>query len=397
MDATWSAPGITGVFIRLRWNQVQTGPGQYDWSILDREVQRAVDAGKQYSIGVKAGKKGTPDWIFTSGGVERLRFQDWGSSATLDCKKKPCCGYHLDLGSPSDDEYRKQYFGMLDALGSHLQEDASWFRALAMVKPSGMNFLTHENRLPKRCEPGCLCNTEVWAKADNPYTPEALTSFYEAQFNVIEKAFPGKTISYMLIQAGFPLVRDENNYLGGGTHNLPKGTSQTEDIIAMGHAQHTALFAVQHNGLGPGPRNANPADSPCAKGKKPLDSDEHCPSPWVLRNGKRGMVTGFQTVNGARCGDSPTLDRTLLNLEENSNGVFIEVYEQRTWEATAQGGALDSKGSKRSLEAWNTMLHHRAGTSNTYEFTFDGSDKEVSFVSAARCSDEPSVGTIKVR
>ena len=66
MDWTWQQPGITGVNIRMRWNEIHKGPGLFDWSVMDREIKKAVENGKMYNLTFKAGGQGTPDWIFNS-------------------------------------------------------------------------------------------------------------------------------------------------------------------------------------------------------------------------------------------------------------------------------------------------------------------------------------------
>ncbi|NCG22082.1 MAG: hypothetical protein GWP91_23955, partial [Rhodobacterales bacterium] len=233
MQSTWDDLGITGVLIRLNWDNVHTGPGQFDWQQLDTAMDSAVASGKQFSVAVKSGKNGIPDWVFTQGGVERVSLQDWGSDSELDCKKPPCCGRKMDLGSPSDPAYKKHYFDMLRAMASHIQENAAWYRALALVKPSGMNLISSEGRLPNRCKAECACNTEIWAKAKHGYTPQALYDYFDEQFAVIEDAFPEKHMSYMLIQAGYPIVRDREHYLrpDGDTAGLPRGAEQTEAIL----------------------------------------------------------------------------------------------------------------------------------------------------------------------
>ena len=80
-------PDITGVLIRLRWNDIQPRcPHQFDFSDLDREIDKAVRNGKLYSLSIKAGHRGTPDWLFDGGlanncpapdlRVQTLHFQD---------------------------------------------------------------------------------------------------------------------------------------------------------------------------------------------------------------------------------------------------------------------------------------------------------------------------------
>ena len=55
MDWTWQNPNLTGVFIRLRWDEVNPGPGGYDWTAMDREIEKAIRNGKLYSLSFKAG------------------------------------------------------------------------------------------------------------------------------------------------------------------------------------------------------------------------------------------------------------------------------------------------------------------------------------------------------
>ncbi|HKO90200.1 MAG TPA: hypothetical protein VJU61_03545, partial [Polyangiaceae bacterium] len=278
---TWSDPSLDGVFLRLLWSHIEpsdctaTTPTCWDWADLDRELDAAVASGKTYSISVKAGDDGTPDWLFTTdaddtprpgpnGGVHRLHLQDSGNDT-------PTCGVAMDLGDPTEGTYRDQYFDMLTALAGHLQTRSDWYRALAAVKPSGANLESHENRLPKRCDTsaGCVCNTQLLAA--NGYTPAGLYDFYEAQFELLAALFPGKAQSYALIQQGFPRIDSATCYqidddaLGnpqasagcvGGVAALPLPGEQTDAILAQGAAVAAAAlvpfaWSVSHNGIGP--------------------------------------------------------------------------------------------------------------------------------------------------
>ena len=212
MDATWQQPNITGAFIRLRWNEVHLGPGMFDWTAMDREIEKAVRNGKMYSLSFKAGSKGTPEWIFDPAiagatAVERLTFQDTG-----DNPEPSECGVVMDLGSPADANYRLHYFVLWQAAARHIRVRNAWYRALAYVKPSGANLFSHETRRPNRCEASCnICNPQVWAE-QGAYTPMALYEFYSQQTALLTAEFPDKDMSYMLIQAGFPRVNDKGEY-----------------------------------------------------------------------------------------------------------------------------------------------------------------------------------------
>jgi len=345
MDATWQDPSVAGVFIRLLWKDVQPSPSTYDFTVLDREVTKAVKNGKLYSLGVKAGDDGTPSWLFTNG-VTPLALQDKGSD------DENGCGFKMTLGSPTETAYQDRYFDLLRAIAAHLRSRADWYRALAYIKVSGANLISHENRLPKRCSPGCTCNTQIFAQ--HGYRPSKLYAFYQAQTNLLAAEFPGKTMNYALIQAGFPLINEAGDYetstgaSSGG--KLPAGTEQTETILDNGQASHHVLFSVAHNGLGP-----KHADN-CFSNPNGLG----CPNKWVLTEGSEGQVTGFQSQNANGVANPSEVDSTLQNELTNSQGIYLELYEERIWEANRQpNGVVDPLGSGRTMAQWAEQLHSR--------------------------------------
>ena len=351
-------PGLAGVFLRFEWDEIETAPGVYDWSVLDTEVDRVVKAGKLYSLAFKAGKAGAPDWLFTDLGLTELQLQDGGSNGTS-------CGFAMSLGNPTTPLYGERYGLFLSTVAEHLKENPAWYRALAYIKPSGANLISHENRLPNGCDPACsICNTALWA-ADG-YTPGGLYAFYENQFLDITGTFSNKDMSYMLIQAGFPKVTDAVDYEGctGACDptNIPGGVEQTETILAIGAANHGTSFIVQHNGLNEKPTGADacpndgvhPAVGPFAT------AGSGCPNPYVLREGEAGQVTGFQTVNRGKVDTLSALDATFLNALDNSDAVFVEAYESLLWEADQIGGVLDLAAAvPRTLADWSNEFNKR--------------------------------------
>jgi len=364
MPWTWQNPNLTGVFIRIQWKDVHLGPDNFDWTILDREVDRAVLNGKLYNLAFKAGSNGTPDWIFTDPGhpVTRLTFQDTGDD--LACETPPCCGVVMDLGSPADPNFRHHYFALLRAAALHLRARNDRYRALAYIKPSGMNLLTHENRLPKRCECDCpVCNSEVWATQGN-YTPAALYEFYQLQSELLSAEFPGKSMSYALIQDGFPRVNSATEYetCENGPPASPSGVEQTETILQGGRIFFGLDFVVQHNGLQTRPQDRDPPFAPCPdEGVHPhlgpYGNGPGCPNRWVLREGARGQVTGFQTTNAEKVGNPLELESSLRNARGNTDAIFLEIYEERFWEAEVGGPVLDPNGTGRTIAGWADDFH----------------------------------------
>lgn len=369
MDTTWRDPNLTGVFIRLLWSDVHKAPNTFDFTVLDRELDKAVRNGKLYLLGFKAGSTGTPDWIFSTntdggarpnkgGGVTRLHLQDMGDEP----EGRRSCGTPMDLGSPTDAMYQKHYFAMLTKVAEHIRTRSDWYRALAYIKPSGANLFTHENRLPKHCAPGCICNPQVFA--ENGYTPTGLYNFYRQQFNLLKKLFPDKSISYALIQDGFPQVNDSGGWEttnGASSNNrpLPRGTEQTEEILAIGQREHGSYFTIQHNGLTLKPpagtcpnEDKHPATKPYTR------AGTGCPNRWVLEAGADGkQVTGYQTNNARKVSNPADVNSTLQNMLVNSDGVFLEIYEERFWEIQNTSNGLLSDG--KTIDDWAKILHER--------------------------------------
>jgi plastocyanin len=398
MDYTWQNPNLTGVYIRLEWSDVYKGLNArgahvYDWSILDREIEKAVKNGKVYSLSFRAGKHGTPPSIFEQG-VEKIYFRDGGDDLNG-------CGSHLELGSPIDPDFQRLYFDLIERAAEHIKEKNAWYRALAYYKPSGANMFTHENRLPRRCEEGCFCNTEAWA-TQGDWTPEGIYDFFSKQTAVIAAAFPEKDMSYQLIQAGFPQVQDAQNYYPI-SKDVPSGVEQTEEIIKQGIEGHGARFAVQHNGIGPLPQDRSPAKPSCPfEGEHPVhgpypSSGSGCPNQWALKAGVSGTVTGFQTNNPKAVHSPETLESSFQNIWENSDAIFLEIYEQVLWQVEEGGGILTAL-TGHTIADWAEKLHVRRMENwgdvipdpfpETYRHTFvDASESELYYINAARCGN----------
>lgn len=352
------SPNIAAVFLRFRWNDVETAPDTYFWDDLDTQIQRVVAAGKLYSLSFKAGKSGTPQWLNTDLGLPYFEF-----NRNVPAGSGADCGPNMNLLDPTEATYTQRYADFLRAVGAHIQENPAHFRALAYVKPSGANYTSHENRLPRTCDAGCTCNTEVWANAG--YTPQGLYDFYQEQAIAIQEAFPGKSMSYMLIQAGFPRVANATDYLGCPScapNSYPGGTEQTMQILDGAASVYGTDWIVQHNGLNTIPpagsclnENVHPVTKPV------FPSGPQCPNPYALREGAEGQVTGWQTVNTGAVSTLVGLDAILRNGFENSDGIFVEIYEPLLWEAEETGAVLDPAApTPRTLNDWtNEFLKRR--------------------------------------
>lgn len=386
MNATWQSDQVAGVFIRLLWRDVHTAADRWDFSVLQREVERAVKHGKVYSLGIKAGDDGTPDWIFSTnadgsprpnggGGVPRLSFRDPGDGLVTNC------GNRLDLGNPARATYRQLYFAMLTEVAKVLKSRADWYRALAYIKISGANVITHENRLPNECRTilttRCPCSPATFA-ADG-YRPSGLQTFYDEQTRLLRDLFPGKPMSYALIQDGFPRVNESGGYMdydGNSSNNqpLPGAFEQTQSALDRGQQRFGLNFVVQHNGLSPKPQGCN-FDGFHPKPVRALDGywevGSGCPNRWAVREGAEGQITGFQTSNRRGVGTPAELGQAFQNLWDNTDGAFLEIYEDVFWESVhTNRGVLP--GTTRTIGAWNEDLHRRRNETTYPNFVTAG-------------------------
>jgi hypothetical protein len=400
MDSTWTNPAITGVFIRLKWSDVQTDPTTYSDTILLREVDKAVANGKVYSIGIKSGAENdaTPRWLFSpapaGAGLTPVTL-DW-NEASPTCNSMP-----HDYGDPTNATYRRLYLDMLSHVASVLKQNSARWRSLAYIKLSGANSRSAENRLPNGCKAGpkCICNNKEWANAG--YTPDGLYTFYQEQMARIAQEFPGKSMSYSLIQDGFPRVNSEGCYLDEGNAKIcPPGVNtringpftQTQTIIDRARSIYGDDVAIAHLGLGPQPDFSDPlkyaAGTGCPLPLAPNGSYAHgphgvgsgCPNKWATDVGAAGGLTHFQTNNAAEVGNPAALGSALSNMWSNSNSAMLEIYEARAWEAN--DAILDPTlplAQQRTLAQWNQRLHNRRRqnfpalgdpTPTTISFTF---------------------------
>ena len=210
-------------------------------------------------------------------------------------------------------------------------------------------------------------------------------------------------MSYALIQAGFPRVNDNGDFLlpsgesSGGL--LPEGNEQTEHILRMGRAFDG--FVPTHNGLGEilPPFSACPTYGMHPVERYPLNWYTHgnnCPNKWVLREGTFKQVTGFQTNNTKQVKNPALLDQTFQNLWENSDGVFLEIYERLLWEAGSD--VLDPTAIEpRTIAQWDARLESRRPKpqvhSHTFTYTGGGGLQHVWYVHGQKCRASSTAAT----
>lgn len=270
-DAAYASQAASGIYIRLVWSQIAPRPGRHDFSLLDRELDRAVAAGKRVSLSVIAGGY-APAWL-RERGVQTLRFDIGRGGAN-----RACMG--VEIGVPWDRGYQAAFLESFSAIAGHVRARQGAWEALRMVKLTGINRLTEELRLPALTERqqdvcGPQDETGRWAAAG--FRPALVVEAWTRIAEGIAERFPGKQLALDILERNdFPPIGDDGSRIADSP---VKGR-----IIAEGQRRFGPRFAVQWNGL-------------TAAG--PL-------SETVLAAGRRGIVTGWQSnafrgVEGAGC------------------------------------------------------------------------------------------------
>jgi hypothetical protein len=287
LQSTWDNPDVTGAVIRINWEDLYTMTlvnatrgSQFrvgsvvetytkNWSKLDVELENAAKRGKLVILEILAGD-GIPRWLFSdhvplvdatatglvAKSVVPIKTRDFGSNANTSMPTDRSCGYDKTMGSPADEAYKTALLTMLRDVATRIRGNARHYQALGSLKVTGLNFLTGEIRLPKRCldptqpnkdngnsQSTCFCNTRIWATplgtrvkayddgiyAANPlsslvpgiapivtgggYTSQIAQNFLNAVENTIYVELGRrKTMHFMLIQDGFPHVLDATHY-----------------------------------------------------------------------------------------------------------------------------------------------------------------------------------------
>ncbi|MCR0983698.1 beta-galactosidase [Roseomonas populi] len=275
-DAVYGSRQASGVYIRLPWAVIEPEPGRFDFTLLDREMTRAVAAGKRVSLSVIAGGR-APAWL-GSAGIRTLRLST-SQGGTEQAGARPTC-ISVDLPLPWDPAYQAAFQRMWTAVSQHLRQTPGAWEALRIVKLTGVNRISEELNMPWRAA-GSACgspppdDTPRWVAAG--YRTDVMVEAWVRLSRIIAEAFPGKLLAQDILERNdFPPVGDN----GAPDRNPPVKAR----IIAEGRRLFGSRFALQWNALS-------------------LDGDL---APTVLDARRQGTVIGWQTnlfrgFQGAGC------------------------------------------------------------------------------------------------
>jgi len=158
-----SNPSVTGLSLRLGWNQIQPQKGVYDWSFLDSNIKKASTYGKKVMIRVFGGKY-TPGWVYDAGAVP-YTFVDTDGVTTLT------------MPLPWDSVYLQNWRNFIMALGRKYARKPQ----VVLIHVTGP------------CEDGEMYlpesdNQELWLQLG--YSEQKLTGAWMTAIDAFSLAFP---------------------------------------------------------------------------------------------------------------------------------------------------------------------------------------------------------------
>jgi hypothetical protein len=309
---------VDGAAIMLEWKAFEPQPDVYDWSDLDRWVEKAVTLHKKLSIGVVGGWF-TPDWLYGSGyGVPKNSFN-------YDRSRRESACTILTLPSFWHPVYLREYGKMMAALSQHLRglqgpglPSGAVYKALRVVKLSGINNTTEELRVDATKPDNGPCQQSdaaaIWAQAG--FTPDKVIAAWKTIAEDTAKAFPDKILSVDVIHRGaFPSI-DNGGRVVPPTRDAPDDL--TEKILNIAVPMYRDRLMVQWDALW--------------QGKPPqevLDSGAHGARIGWQMNGFMGVWGGsgcvYKPFHTAACNNLADF-QSILDNGINYGGRYIEIH-----------------------------------------------------------------------
>ncbi len=162
-------PFVDGIAVRTLWKTLEPAEGQYDWSFLDSEIQKAASTGKKISLSIAA-SRGAPDWVYAAG-AQPYQFIDQNPN-------HPTFGQVLTMPIPWDSVFLAKWTAFIRTLGSRYAGDPT----LAYIQGATAS-VTNGWGLPEVDATG-----QSWVKYG--YTPEKLLAAMTTVLDTFMSAFP---------------------------------------------------------------------------------------------------------------------------------------------------------------------------------------------------------------
>jgi hypothetical protein len=347
---------ISGVDLFVKWDNIETGPDQYDWSFLDCLFSQADKYGKFVVLTLAPGFY-TPKWLLYNptsnpGGAP---FQDFAYAyLNAEGQTTPQGSTPRALPLPWSTVYLDDWFGFLDQVADRYELNP----AFRMIETAGPTSVSTEMSLPDApgstdcataapsvCDPALpssvntkspggvavpLHGSDIAMWTHLGYTPAKELTAWKSVFKDYATTFPHQYIG-LAVLPGLPIPM-------GSCDAACEPVATDLAVIAAGRTDYKKRFVVQSDGLsvtnGGGLR----------------------PYPYVQANCSQ-VVTGFQTHAPAK--EKGNALQAILSQGIRAAVDFIEIYAIGDVVSMPPAGTYTTEGT---LIKPNTPVIRKAGT-----------------------------------
>ncbi len=181
-------PYVAGLSVRFGWTDIERSPGQYDWNLLEKAHQIAVQQGKLLIVRIIAGSA-SPGWLYAQG-VPTVTFRgsetNWMSADAV-----------VNMPVPWNEKYLQSWEKFLGAFG---REIAGWADVYC-VQMTGGGFID-EMHLPKK-SPDTI---RQWNEAG--ISDEKIFPMWKRIVQAYNKSMPARV--GLVLDLGIPFARSRS-------------------------------------------------------------------------------------------------------------------------------------------------------------------------------------------
>ena len=226
-SASLDNSAIKGILLGQDWRSLEPSEGNYNWTTLEGDLQKMINAGKAVSLNIMDTGARTPDWVKNISGVQLFSFYDINKYQSAYCQK-------LTLPIYWDSTFLQKRKEFINALAAHIsQKFGSNIVKGVMVSPFAS--INNDWFIPHTVGAGA-CGTEndiqEWQALG--YSNSKMLGAAEETINDWAAAFPNAALK---LPIGLSLE------VGGSSTDL------AEAVVNWAYSQYPARFYAQMNGL----------------------------------------------------------------------------------------------------------------------------------------------------
>jgi len=204
---------IEGVLLSMRWRNIETSKGKYNWNKLDKKIELIEKTGKKVVLNIMTSGVNVPDWLLENKDVETFSFI--GKN-----KNQPIYGKTLKIPVYWDEKYLYEKQKFINELGKRYVNNP----AVVGVMVSFVGTINNDWYIPK--------NQEL---IDKGYSTEKMIEIGKITIDMWAQAFPKQALKLPIGKS----IQDGDNTI----------TTLAETITKYGYSKYPNRFYIQINAL----------------------------------------------------------------------------------------------------------------------------------------------------